>query len=131
MMDKYFSHLFPELKMTRDQFMDIARNQQSWGETFSMPVLALRLSEYANGVSELHGRVARQMWQRPVATAGGRCADFAYHQRRAPGTWLARRMRLLFDRYLGQDWMENLDDPDMWSLIDNIPTPSCGLCAGT
>ena len=62
MMDKYFSHILPELKMTRDQFIDIARNQQSWGETFSMPVLALRLSEYANGVSELHGQVAREMW---------------------------------------------------------------------
>ena len=37
------------------------------------------------------------------------------------GTWLARRMRLLFDRYLGQDWMENLDDPDLWAQVDNIP----------
>jgi starch phosphorylase len=37
------------------------------------------------------------------------------------GTWLARRMRLLFDRYLGPDWYDNLDDPDLWALVENIP----------
>ena len=33
------------------------------GEPFCMTVLALRLSRAANGVSELHGRVSRHMWQ--------------------------------------------------------------------
>jgi len=122
MMDKYFSHIFPELKLTRDQFMDIARNVQSWGETFSMPVLALRLSEYANGVSELHGRVARQMWRglwpnRRVDDVPISHVTNGVHT----GTWLARRMRVLFDRYLGEDWMERVDDPDMWSKVTEIP----------
>ena len=122
MMDKYFYHVFDELKMTRDQFMDLARNQQSWGETFSMPILALRLSQYANGVSELHGRVSRQMWHRlwpkrrvddvPI----GHITNGVH-----TGTWLARRMRMLFDRYLGNDWIEHVDDPDLWGLVENIP----------
>ena len=42
----------------------------AWGRTgnahpqgpFSMFILGLRLSEYCNGVSRLHGRVARRMW---------------------------------------------------------------------
>ncbi|HLP77507.1 MAG TPA: alpha-glucan family phosphorylase [Candidatus Paceibacterota bacterium] len=33
------------------------------GELFCMTVLALKLSRAANGVSELHGRVSRHMWQ--------------------------------------------------------------------
>ena len=37
------------------------------------------------------------------------------------GTWLARRMRHLFDRYLGNTWMEHLDDPQVWEGIENIP----------
>jgi starch phosphorylase len=37
------------------------------------------------------------------------------------GTWLARRMRVLFDRYLGGDWMERLDDPTDWEAIEEIP----------
>ncbi len=122
MMDKYFAHFLPEFKMSRDQFMDIARAQQSWGETFSMPVLALRQSEYANGVSELHGEVARKMWAH--LWPGSKVEDVPItHVTNGvhTGTWLARRMRLLFDRYLGPDWMENIDDPDLWSLVDKIP----------
>ena len=36
-------------------------------------------------------------------------------------TWLARRMCLLFDRYLGPDWVEHFDDPEIWDLVYNIP----------
>ena len=36
-------------------------------------------------------------------------------------TWLARRLRHLFDRYLGADWMDRIDDPDVWELVNNIP----------
>jgi starch phosphorylase len=32
------------------------------GDDFGLTALALRLSAYANGVSELHGEVAREMW---------------------------------------------------------------------
>lgn len=122
MMDKYFTHFFDALKLTRDQFIDIARHQESWGETFSMPVLALRLSDYANGVSELHGRVSRQMWhglwpKRKVDEVPIGHITNGVHV----STWLARRMRLLFDRYLGSNWLDNADDPDLWDLIDTIP----------
>jgi starch phosphorylase len=122
MMDKYFQHFLPDLKLTRDEFMDIARNQQSWGETFSMPVLALRLSEYANGVSELHGQVTRHMWHR--LWPGRKVEDVPIgHVTNGvhTGTWLARRMRQLYSRYLGPDWMDNLDDPDLWARVENIP----------
>jgi glycogen phosphorylase len=81
---------------------------------FSMPVLALRLSEQRNAVSELHGQVSRQMWQ------------FLWPNREAEdvpithitngvhtGTWLARRMGVLFDYYLGSDWRNRIDDSDL------------------
>ena len=38
-------------------------NPQDANEPFCMTVLALKLSRAANGVSELHGQVSRQMWQ--------------------------------------------------------------------
>jgi starch phosphorylase len=37
------------------------------------------------------------------------------------GTWLARRLRHLYSRYLGEDWMEHLDDPARWNRFDDIP----------
>lgn len=122
LIDKYFSQMWTDLSLTRDQFIDIARNYQTWGETFSMPVLALRLSEKANAVSELHGQVARDMWKglwpdRKVEEVPIFHITNGVH----PGTWMARRLRMLFRHYLGAEWMENIDDAEMWAMIENIP----------
>ena len=38
-------------------------NPEDANESFCMTVLALKVSRAANGVSELHGQVSRQMWQ--------------------------------------------------------------------
>lgn len=122
MIDKYFSHVYNELKMDRDLFIDLGRNMQEWGETFSMPVLALRLSEKCNAVSELHGRVSRRMWHKLWADKKEDDVPIFHITNGVHvGTWMARRWRLLFERYLGMDWMDNLDDPEMWMMIDSIP----------
>ncbi|MBW1765377.1 MAG: glycogen/starch/alpha-glucan phosphorylase, partial [Deltaproteobacteria bacterium] len=44
-----------------------------WDENafFGMSTLALRLSSHANGVSRLHGRVSRSLWQEIVLGIGG------------------------------------------------------------
>ena len=123
LIDKYFAHLWPQLGLDREQFIDLARNLQPWGaETFSMPILALRQASRRNGVSELHGQVARKMWNYlwpdlPEEEVPITHITNGVHT----GTWLARRLRGLFDRYMGANWMENLDDPHTWDRIENIP----------
>lgn len=122
LIDKYFPKVWTELGLTRDQFIELGKQSQTWGETFSMPVLALKLSEHANAVSKLHGQVARKMWtflwpgvlenEIPIQSITN-----GVHT----GTWLARRMRLLFERYLGQNWYDRVDDPEFWKRIDLIP----------
>src|SRR5215210_874339 len=62
LIEKYLAAFWPQLKVTRDQFFDVARHQMPQGEMFSMGILALRNSNGRNAVSELHGRVARKMW---------------------------------------------------------------------
>jgi glycogen phosphorylase len=122
LIDKYFAQIWPELGLSRDEFIDLGRMAQSWGEAFVMPVLALKLSEKANAVSELHEQVSRKMW------------NFLWPDRREEdvpithitnsvhaGTWLARRMRLLYERYLGADWLQHQDESEMWAQVENIP----------
>lgn len=123
MMEKYFSHYWSDLGMSRDDFLNFAKVLQNWGgETFSMPVLALKLSDYRNGVSELHGEVSRKMWSKlwpdlPIDEVPIGYVTNGVHT----GTWLARRMGILFSRYLGNDWLAHVDDPDVWQQIENIP----------
>jgi starch phosphorylase len=122
LIDKYFSQVWEELGMTRDQFIDLGRQAQPWGETFVMPVLAIRLSERANAVSELHGHVSRNMWNFIWPELKEEAVPIGYvtngvHTR----TWLARRMGLLFEQFLGADWIEHIDDPDFWEKVKDIP----------
>lgn len=122
LIDKYLSHIWEDLKIDRERFVDLGRNMQDWGETFSMPVLALHLSGKANAVSELHGKVSRAMWHklwpdRKVEDVPIGHITNGVHA----STWMARRLQILFERYLGADWKENIDDPDMWAMIENIP----------
>lgn len=35
-------------------------------------------------------------------------------------SWLARRLGVLFETYLGEDWREHLDEPAFWNHINNI-----------
>lgn len=122
LIEKYLAALWPQLKLTRDQFFDIARHQQPQGETFSMGILALRNSDGRNAVSELHGHVSRKMW------------NFLWNDKEMDdvpithvtngvhvSNWMARRLTNLFAEYLGQDWYAHLDEPELWSKVDAIP----------
>lgn len=122
LIDKYFSNQIPELGLDREQFFSLGRNPNPWGNTFSMPVLAFHMSGYRNGVSELHGQVAREMWhhlwpEKRVDDVPITHITNGVHS----GSWLARRLRILFDDHLEDNWMESLDEPKVWEAIENIP----------
>jgi starch phosphorylase len=122
LVDKYFAQVFSDLHMTREQFINLGLHTQTWGDMFSMPVLALRFSDQRNAVSEIHGQVARRMWNflwpdRKEEDVPITNITNAVHA----SSWLARRMRMLFERYLGADWLQHLDDQEMWNQVENIP----------
>ena len=122
LVDKYFPRVWSELGLNRDQFIELGKQAQSWGETFSMPVLALKLSNHANAVSRLHEQVARKMWAFLWPENKEEDIPISHITNGVhTGTWLARRMRLLFERYLGQDWYAHIDEPDFWINLDRIP----------
>lgn len=123
LVDKYLANFWPELGLTRDEFIDLARHHQSWGETFSMPVLALRLADGRNAVSELHGLVSRRMWnglwpEKSVDEVPITYVTNGVHT----STWMARSIRELFEKYFGADWLNRLDDVEMWDAIEKIPS---------
>jgi starch phosphorylase len=122
LVEKHLASYWPQLKLEREQFFDLGRRHWPGGEAFSMGVLALRNSQGRNAVSELHGRVARRMWsflwpdlpenEVPIThvTNGVHTAN-----------WMARRLRNLLEAHLGPDWYARLDEPALWSKLDQIP----------
>jgi len=122
LVDKYFNNYWGELGLDREGFLNLAKIKTDWAdEVFSMPVLALRLSEYRNGVSKLHGEVSRDMWQglwqdKAVEDVPITSVTNGVHT----GSWLARRIAALYRRTFGPDWINRIDDPKMWEGIEKI-----------
>ncbi len=122
LMDKYLAAVWPQLGLSREQFNDLARHEQSYGETFSMGVLALRSSKGRNAVSELHGHVSRDMWHflwkdQKVEDVPITHVTNGVHT----ANWMARRLRMLLDLHLGANWLEHLDETELWEKLDSLP----------
>ncbi|GAB4213375.1 MAG: alpha-glucan family phosphorylase [Roseiflexaceae bacterium] len=122
LIEKYFWQYWSQLGLSREEFVGVALQHQSWGPTFAMTVLALKLSEYHNGVSKLHGEVARGMWhwlypERPAEQVPITSITNGVHS----ATWLAPGMRRLYDAYLGRDWESQLDNVELWRKVYDIP----------
>lgn len=123
LMKKYFSEIPGRLSITFDQLMEMGFSKPGEkNRAFSMTVLALKLSSRANGVSKLHGKVCREMWQDvwkeldrdevPITSITN-----GIHIT----SWIGEDIKRLLDQYLDVAWDENQDDPIVWMGIDKVP----------
>lgn len=121
LVEKYLATYWGELGLSREEFMNVAKHSISYGDVYSMPVLALKLSAASNGVSQLHGEVAREMWKFLWSDGKSNVAPIQHvtngvHTR----NWMARRMNLLLEKHLGENWYEHLDDHETMDRLDHI-----------
>jgi starch phosphorylase len=118
LMDEYFGRFWQQMGISREQFMALG----DYDGRFNMTVLALRLSGQTNGVSQLHGAVSRRMWQ-PVWPEGP--AEQVPIKAITNGvhvpSWVSSELKSLYGQYLGPDWMDYHDDPDLWEAILEMP----------
>lgn len=122
LIDEHFTDLMSELGISRDQFIDLGRENMGSYELFSMSVMALDMSAGANGVAQLHGVVSRDMWQWvypnvPVHEIPISAITNGIHVQ----TWVSREMAQLFDRYLDPAWRSEESRPEVWEGVTNIP----------
>ncbi len=101
----------------------------SWGQIqgshehapLSMFILGVRLAGFCNGVSRLHGGVARRMWShlwpgRPVDEVPITHVTNGVHL----PTFVSQEFAGLFERYLGPDWYLGSQKPENIRRIDEI-----------
>jgi len=121
--EQFLKTYWESIGMSKEWFFKLAQETNATpADTFNMTILALRLAEYANGVSQLHGAVARRMWQGlwpncPVNDVPITSITNGIHTR----TWMADQMKNLLDRYLGSGWRYELTNTELWNTIYKIP----------
>lgn len=123
LVESYLEPYYQRMGIDKDQFLGLGRQHpDDKGEAFCMTVLAIRLANHANGVSKLHGKVSRKMWQKiwpdlPLPDVPIRSITNGIHTH----TFLCSEMAQLFDRYLGAQWAERPADHSMWQRVELIP----------
>lgn len=90
-------------------------------EFFTMTALALKMSRAANGVSELHGQVSREMWRRlyPDVPAEKVPIGHITNGIHTP-SWATARAHEFWNKRLGFDWTDRLLEPDFWEKIERL-----------
>jgi len=130
MVDEYLSHYYEKLKITRERFLGLGReNPFDKQETFCMTVLALKTAAASNGVSKLHGHVSRSMWKNIWSTLPEHEIPIGHITNGIQTlSWTSDEMMRLYNRYLGPRWIDNPADNSIWSNIDEIPDSELWRC---
>ncbi len=121
MIDRYFNNYWSCIGISRHEFLDLGL-KISDNQNFNMTVLAMGLAGLRNGVSKLHGIVTRSMYKNlwpgiPEDEIPITHITNGIHTL----TWLSPNIKLLYDRYLENNWENNITVPDTWKRVDDIP----------
>ena len=120
---KYFRKYMESMGMTIKDLLDLGcSSPNDKSAPFSMAVLALRLSRGVNAVSKIHRDVSKKMWGYlwPQIEPDDIPIGYVTNGVHIP-SYLSKEMSDLFDRYLGEGWIEEPDNTKIWSRIYNVP----------
>jgi glycogen phosphorylase len=119
----YFDGFARSLGISINVLMGFGRQDpRNKDEEFSMAVLALRLSNWNNGVSRLHAKVSRKMWQRIWARAPEEDLPIVHITNGVHiPSFVSKGMAEHFDRYLSPRWIEDPDNIKIWERVNKIP----------
>lgn len=123
LLQRYFSRYAPLLGIEWEELLKLGQgNNGSSDEGFSMTILGLRMSNHRNGVSELHGHVARTMWQSlwPHISSHEVPIRSITNGVHVP-TWVSSDFAALYDRALGPRWHQRPSEPTQWDAIATLP----------
>ena len=113
------------LKISEQEFFALGRtNPDDENEWFGMTPLALRMARSANGVSEKHGEVSRELWLKmfPEGTEAGDVPITHITNGVHAPTWIAPVFQTLYQKYMGENWLEISRDESKWkTAIEKIP----------
>ncbi len=105
-----------KLKMSIGDLMSYGKiNPKDKDETFCMTILALKFSMITNAVSQLHGKVSREMWKDlyPGVKVDEVPIIHVTNGVHTPG-WANLRAHEFWNKRLTFDWTERLMDKDYW-----------------
>lgn len=109
------------LKLTKTEFLTLGKVDISDdAEPFGMTPFALRMTRSANGVSEKHGEVSRDLWKEMFADGESPITHVTNGVH--PPTWIAPPFQELYEKNIGSEWPRLILDSEKWAAaVSKIP----------
>ena len=120
---RYIPHYSHRLHISWERFINLGRwVENQGGQKFSMSVLAAKLSQEMNGVSQIHGKVSQDMFS---SLYPGYYPDELHINYVTNGvhypTWTAKEWQSFHRDIFGDDFLSKQDDFDVWKKIYAVP----------
>lgn len=119
----YLSYYADKFNISWEAFVGLGRvNEEDPNEKFSMSVLACKLSQEVNGVSRIHGKVSRDMFQPiwnnyyPQELHIGHVTNGVHFP-----TWVAKPWLKLYSKYLPSTFYNQQHLSESWKAIEQVP----------
>ena len=123
LLQRYIAKTLDDAKIPMKTLLELGRaDPENQGEGFSMALLAIRNSNYINGVSKLHSAVTQGMFNSlwpdfPEDEVPVEPVTNGVHTM----TWVSKRFADLYSNHLGPQWRREPNNPDVWAAVDDIP----------
>ena len=123
LVEKYFKDFWPRLGISREEFLKLGMKPgPDLDEGFNMGILALKIAGKKNGVSKLHGAVSRELFSEVWPNIAANESPIGYVTNGIHTcSWLAPRLKELYNKYLIPYWQDNMHHDYVWEKIKNIP----------
>ena len=123
LVEKYFKDFWPRLGISREEFLKLGMKPgPDLDKGFNMGILALKIAGKKNGVSKLHGAVSRELFSEVWPNISADESPIGYVTNGIHTcTWLAPKLKELYNKYLIPYWQDNMHHDYVWEKIKNIP----------
>ena len=123
LVEKYFKDFWPRLGISREEFLKLGMKPgPELDKGFNMGILALKIAGKKNGVSKLHGAVSRELFSEVWPNISADESPIGYVTNGIHTcTWLAPKLKELYNKYLIPYWQDNMHHDYVWEKIKNIP----------
>ena len=123
LVEKYFKDFWPRIGLNREEFLRLGmKPSQILEPGFNMGILALKVAGKKNGVSKLHGAVSRELFGDVWPDIAANESPITYVTNGIHTcTWLAPKLKELYNKYLMPYWQDNIHEDKVWEKINNIP----------
>jgi len=122
LVDKYFGSYWESLGIDRLDFYQLGQKNSPEPRSFNMTILALKAANHRSAVSKLHGKVTRRMWHGLWSEVPEDDVPIAHVTNGVHvSTWISAELNRLFEKHLGEDWIDKQDENALWERLRGVP----------